>query len=1394
MTLKTHIVMLLSVCYGLGFAQFKDVQFEHLTIDDGLSNNTVQCILQDRQGFMWFGTSDGLNRYDGHAFKIFRNVPYNSNSLSNNIILCLFQDSLDFIWVGTVEGLNKYDPTVENFTRYLTDSNSPNSISNNHVNTIYLDSHGAIWLGTDHGLNLYHRETDSFKRFFFAGQTDSTSFYWNNNWITAISEDHNGKLLVGTTHDFLRFTPETGETSIIPDYYAPPPREDYWPVLSAILKDRLGKYWITLLLEGVAVFDSETGKSRLYAHDPGDPHSFSADAANSIYEDQSGLIWIGSDDGLNVFDRKSDRFAVYKHHSKDEYSISGNAILSVYGDKQGNIWFGTRNNGINKVSKWKKPFRHYFLESEKTGDLASGEVLDICEDQYGNIWTGSYGGGISRLNRSKDQFTYFKHKPRHYLRSKFNMVYAIHEDRYGWIWSSYIAINCLNPKTDQTKHYRYQPLKPESHADIWTYTIFEDRDGTLWFGTLGAGLESFDREKERFIHYEHDPENPHCIGSNYIYAIFQDKSGYLWTGTDNGLCKMILDEQGKKRFIRYPHDSTNPNSLSGSIVYTIYEDRKNRFWIGTDQGLNLLDRQTMKFSAWSEKDGLPCNEIYVILEDDHGFLWLRTKRGLVKFNPESLSFRTYDERDGLTYCKSIELGFKAFHRSNSGKMYYGGANGFVVFHPDSLRDNPNIPHIALTGFRLFNSPMPIGPDSPLKKSINTSEKIQLRYNQNIISFDFSALDYTSPDKNQYAYQMEGVNPEWVYCGNEHSASFTNLNPGKYTFRVKGSNNDLVWNEMGTSIKIIITPPWWQTAWAYAIYLLLFSAAVVTTWKLQIRRIRIRNELKMKRFETEKLQEIDQLKSRFFANISHEFRTPLTLILGPISRMLTKTRNKAEQYDLQLVIRNARRLQRLINQLLDLSRLEMGRMSLQAQETDLITFLNRIVQSFESQARLKNIRLSFSNSSNSIIAFIDSEKMENIFYNLLSNAFKFTPQGGRIAVMVQNPPVSSLMHTCPAGAARREGGIKGGSGDYIQISVSDTGRGIPADKLDHIFNRFYQVDSSHTREQEGSGIGLALTRELVELHYGKIEVSSTPGKGTAFTIFIPTGKDHLKPEEIAVSPRIPQPEFIEEIIKAIPAEKSLLAESSPVILLVEDNSEMRTYLKECLRENYRLMEAADGEDGLHQALKHMPDLIVSDVMMPRMDGFTFCGKLKSDLRTSHIPVVLLTARADAESKFTGLETGADDYLSKPFDARELKVRVKNLIEQRRRLRERFGSEVTLKPLEMAFNVTDEKFLQRLVEFIENDISNPGIRVETFVRELGISRAQLYRKLQALCGQSVKAFVRTVRLKQSALLLRQSPATIAEVAYRVGFRNPAYFSECFRKQFGLLPTQYKDSNKH
>jgi signal transduction histidine kinase/ligand-binding sensor domain-containing protein/DNA-binding response OmpR family regulator len=1395
-----HFYIIFILLPVLLLSQPQDIQFEHITMEYGLSNNCVICILQDHTGFMWFGTAYGLNRWDGYTFKTFTHDLEDSKSISDNFIKSLHEDSSGRIWVGTNNGVSVYDQLTENFTRYTYDKNNPNSISHNIVNQIFEDATGNLWIGTERGLNRYNPESDNFTRYFFEGQLDTVSFWWNNNTIRAINQDDRGRLLLGTTNDFLIFDPQTGETIIIP--YIIPGRKR-WPSVSAIYKDSVGKFWIGISNDGLINFDSQTGQIRLYKPEPDNPYGFGSLFSTSICEDTKGRLWIGTaDQGIRIFNRSTSQFIHYKSQTRDENSYKGYYVWCIYQDMQGNIWIGTDDSGINLVPKWKKPFKHYVHDPQNPNSLAHGEATNFYEDRNEILWITHFLGGVSLLNQNTGNFTHITHNPQNPAGLSGGALYGICEDRYGDIWFAVTPdINRLNPKTGIFNHYQYRLSDPKSHAFTFCLCCYEDRQGTMWFGTSNAGLEKLNRSDDTFDRFCYDATDSTSISDNCINTIYQDRAGRFWIGTGNGLCQLVYDVTRKEKFIRYLPDPAKPQSISGKMVLSMYEDRPGRFWIGTDAGLNLFDREKLIFEAITQKDGLPSNTIMGIVEDDQGLsenkvgnLWLRTPLGIVKLDPETRRIRVYDEGDGLTYCRSIQEGYQAFYKAKCGEIYSGGTTSVAVFHPDSLGDNPDPPKIVFTDFKINYESAKISTNSPLQKSVIFTEQIKLAHYQDIISVEFAALDYTAPVKNQYAYKLEGINSDWVYTdASRRFATYTGLQPGEYIFRVKGSNNDCVWNEAGASIRIIITPPWWKTNWAYGLYILLIITLIYGTWRFQLNRIKIRHDMELKRLQTEKLEEVDRMKSHFFANISHEFRTPLTLILGPISQMFSQTRRVEFRENLGMMKRNALRLQRLINQLLDLSKLEAGRIRLQVREENIVRLLKSFVQAFESLAKLKNIELIFHSDSDSIIGFIDREKLETITNNLLSNAFKFTPEGGRVSISLNiplNPPSKGDLH-----APLFEGGV----GGMCEIRISDTGRGIPTDRLSNIFDRFYQVDDSYTREQEGSGIGLALTKELVEFHKGEISVSSQIGKGTTFVIRLPIGKEAYRKDEIAETatplfPSWPEQgekrslETVETEIQPIKKSKVGSRKSLPILLVVEDNPDMRIYIRNNLENAYRIIEAEDGQEGFKKCARALPDLVISDVMMPKLDGFQLCSKLKQDERTSHIPVILLTARAAAEDKIGGLETGADDYIIKPFDARELQVRVKNLIEQRRKLRERYRKEGILQPQEIAVTSTDQKFLQRALEVVEAHISDERFSVVRFGKEVGMSRALLHRKLRALIDHSPSEFIRCIRLYHAAQLLAGQGGNITEVAYRVGFNNLSYFAKCFHGQFGVSPSQY------
>ncbi len=807
----------------------------------------------------------------------------------------------------------------------------------------------------------------------------------------------------------------------------------------------------------------------------------------------------------------------------------------------------------------------------------------------------------------------------------------------------------------------------------------------------------------------------------------------------------------------------------------------NKLIIKSTSDINKLDASNTEVIVYPTESGLADNSIKSILEDENGNLWLGTNAGISFFDVEKESFTNYSTPDGL---RGNDFNSESALCSNDGLMYFGSTQGLNVFDPKQIIQSGFIPPVVITAFHIFNQPVKIGEDSPLKENILEAKEIILPFSQNVFSFQFSALDYNSPQSIQYAYKMEGFDKDWINSGNRRFITYTNLNSGSYIFKVKATNSDGIWNENFKAISLIINPPWWRTVWAYVSYGLLILLGLFAARRIEMNRARLRNELKMREFEAKKRTELENIKSRFFANLSHEFRTPLTLIRGPVEELISGNAgdNQAEYYE--LIKRNSEKLQELIDQLLELTQLENASIPLKAKQENLVKLLRGMFYSFESLAKQKNIKISFNSSIDNLICWIDRDKLEKIINNLLSNAFKFTPAKGEISISVNQQTING--------------------NEYSIVKISDTGIGIPKDKLQNIFDRFYQVDDSTRKKFGGSGIGLALVKELVDLHKWNIDVKSEIEKGTELYLRIPTSDSYLKESEKEIEP-ISEREAIEdegqkifaddyqtlekEIEQEILEKKKRLA-AKPSILIVEDSEDVRSYLIGLLKNDYSINEAVNGEDGIRKSAEIMPDLILSDVMMPSMDGFEFCKKIKTDWQTSHIPVILLTAKASPESRIEGLETGADDYLTKPFSSKELLVRIKNLLEQRKNLREKFNKEIKVEPASIAVTSLDNEFLQKAFDVAEKYLSNTDFNSEAFAKEMFLSRSQLHRKLLAITGQAPGEFLRTFRLKRAATFILEKRLSVTQIAFEVGFSSPSHFTKAFRQQFNCLPTEFTE----
>ncbi len=1417
-------------------------KFEHLTTADGLPTNSNTHTFQDHLGFLWFANWYGLVRYDGYQFKIYQPDSANPYSISGRRIERTNEDSEGNLWISTrYKGINKYDRKTGQFFHYTHDPQDSTSLSSNEIFICYLDRSDLLWIVHRNGLlDKLDTKTGIITRCRHNPNEPSTiSHNYVTKWrishlnLIALHEDIKGDIWIGTRGGGLDRYDKNTDSFISYQHDPNDPNSISSDTVTCIYEDNENNLWIATWGGGLNRYLRETNTFVHYRHNSKDENTMTNDYCSHIFEDQSNNLWLSVRNGLDLFNTKKNTFIHYKHHPENPYSLSrelfaiplyednsgliwfligehnrslstfdvfdpqkgkffhykedlnnpqglrGMFLNSLCKDHSGNVWICTDYRGINKLNPLRQNIKHFHHEPKNTNSLCHNTSYAILEStsQPDIIWIGT-NNGLNKYNQRSAMFTQVKHHPDNSNSLVNDNIYSVYEDRFGLLWIATAGgLSCYNPQKNQFKNYMHNPDDSSSLGTSTLWTICEDHLGTLWLGSIDRGLIRYQRENDSFTNYIHNPADSQSITPEQVWCIYEDREGNLWIGTENGLNKFNRSNQ---TFTRY---------LTDKAIFVIHEDKHNNFWLACERvGLCLFNRQTDEATFYDQKQGLCNNKINSIVEDDDGFLWLATEGGVSKFNPKTKEFTNFFEEHGFPTQLFNVNGTKL----KNGQIWLTTIdNGIVGFYPDQIKINTIPPKIVLTDIKLFNESLKVGSDLPLKQDISITKEITFAHWQNDITIECTALHFSCPEKNQYAFWLENYDKDWYYTGTNRFASYTNLDPGEYIFHAKGSNCDNVWNEDGVSLRIIILPPWWRTFWAYGLYVLIISSIVFVIWQNQLRRIHLRNELKMKQFEAQKLQEIDHIKSRFFANISHEFRTPLTLILGPIEKLLSEITNPKWKNQLQITMHNSQQLLRLINQLLDFSKLEAGRMLLRAKEDDIIPLIKGIVFSFMSLAERKRITLTFQTEQDSILVFIDQDKVEKILSNLLSNAFKFTSEGEMITVQVS-----------------KKFGRKGewlfapAAEEMVEIKIIDTGIGMAPEHLDHIFDRYYQVDDKGG--EAGTGIGLALTKELIDLHHGKITVQSELGKGSTFIIYLPLGKAHLKKHEI-IDEKGEEPiitvekddrlsdvkyrkQKIEKEIQEIQQPKTKIRRQLPIVLIVEDNQDVRTYIRDFLESDYRVKEARDGVDGFEKATNTIPDLIISDVMMPNMDGFELCEKLKTDECTSHIPVILLTARASEKSKLEGLETGADDYIIKPFSTRELHVRVKNLIEQRRKLRERFSHESALKPKDIAITSADERFLQRVMDTIEAQIGNPDFGVYDFGRKVGLSHSQLHRKIRALTDRSPIEFIRTLRLKRAADLLKQHFGNVAEIAYEVGFNNPSYFAECFRKLFGKSPSEY------
>ena len=1359
----------------------KQFKFMHLTINDGLSNNQVRAILKDSQGFMWFGTGRGLNRFDGMNVKVYKHDPYDDSSIPFNAIDFLFEDSSGKIWIKSQTDFVIFDPLTESFTspgEYLKTS----SIPVESLRTLFKDQYGSTWfVNSESGLYKFDL-TDSTVAVVQHRDQDLNSI--SSNSMVGMAQDSKGNYWVISYSGVLEQL-DSENYSVIQRFQLNPEFADQLNNYSLFV-DSDDDLWVCSPGQPYGVFfiDTSTGKL-LHGGSNSTEIRLNNNLVSSIVQDEHGLVWLATDHGGINQVNKADFSVLYLvNNPDDDYSICQNSVNFLYHDSENIIWAGTYKKGVSYYHEDLILFEHYRHIPSIPSSLPFNDVNCFVEDKSGNLWIGTNGGGLLYFDRKNNEYKVFKHDSHDPGSLNNDIIVSLFIDRSNqlWIGSYYGGLDRYDGQV--FRHHQHDPDDPTSLSDNRVWEVFEDSKRNLWVGTLTGGLELFDREKGIFYHYASEDMN--SVGSNFIMSIMEDSENNLWLGTSDGVDRLNLLT---KRFEHFTPEPGVLDKLSAKIALEIHEDARGYIWIATPEGLNLYSKDEDKFRVFTESDGLADSNIKTILEDQQSNLWIGTTNGISRIEVENFADKpsleqlqiqvtNFDMMDGL---QGKEFNENAAYRTKAGELIFGGANGFNLFYPEELGAQEPNNNIVLTNFRVFNQEVPVGIPFRnriiLDQSITQQDEITLRYNENVFSLNFAALNFFQPEKNIFEYKLEGFNEEWLKTDVQKSeATFTNLNAGEYLLRVRvsgdgGSN----WNEMNPPLKIEIMPPFWRSSYAFVFYILFFIFILFIARRLLVERERLKFAAEQEHQEAERIQQLDALKTKFFTNISHEFRTPLTLILAPIERMIGQANDEKQKDQLKFIHRHARRLLAMVNQLLDFRKMEVQKIEAKKSWGNLVGFVEEIGFSFQDLAENKEINFEFKSDVSELFTFFDQDKIEKIISNLLSNAYKFTPEKGRIGLDISTN-------------LSRSGDEELQIGQVI-IEVNDSGIGISHEKKERIFDRFFQDDLPNSFVNQGSGIGLSLVSDYVSILEGTIKVESILGKGSAFIVVLPV--QIFTPEEIEEKD---QTEATKKTViyykeSQLLAKKELKHDTAKkTILLVEDNEDFRFYLKDNLKERYNILEANNGRSGWELTLKQLPDLIVSDVMMPEMDGLELCSKLKGDGRTSHVPVILLTAKVEPDPTVEGYQSGADDYISKPFDFRILESRVENLINSREQLRMSYQSMIGINPEKIEVSSQDEKFLKKVLAVVETNIDNSKFSVENLSKEIGMSRVSLYKKLMLLTSKSPVEFIRIIRLRRAADLLENSQLSVSEVAYRCGFNSPRYFSKYFKVEYKNLPSEY------
>ena len=1345
------------------------------TPDDRLSNSHINQIYQDSKGYIWIATENGLNKFNGYDFEVFSSIPDDTTSIHGNYVLSVYEDSRGLFWVATSNGLLQYDRTKNVFFPWdMGELN--NSFKERRVKCILEDRNHNLWISYP-GDGIVRLDAETLSPVVF------------NRYNSGITDDN----------------------------------------ISCMLEDRHGNLWFGTEDQGVFVFNPDNSTTKHYYHLPADLHSLSNNRIFAICENHAGLIWIGTmGGGINVFDEKTQSFHTLKQEtasvalqtqtkapSRQPETTSSrlpgtasmeNWIYSLLLDNNKNVWVGTDGAGIIMYDSLgvKTP---YWGDGSLSFDLRSAKVHALFQDMQGNIWVALHQKGVALISTSGAYFQYTGFNPFDASKSiGTHCVISIIEDHQGMVWAG----------TDGDGLYRIQPSGEIDHftskntpgfqGDIIT-ALFEDKAHSVWIGTYMDGFFRYNPQTGKFDSHYQKTNNENSLSYNHVTAFTQDEEGNLWIGTNGGgisvfnpvTCQfkqyLFYSDKSKDRlssnwvfdviidrdkgvwaatsnglnYLKKDKETFEVSVLAGdnlrvsNLMYTLHEDYKGNIWVGSYYGLHCLDRSTGITTLVTTLDGLPDNMITGIEEDGDHTLWVSTGKGLCRYNPETGECVNFFAKDGI---QSNEFRRGSHFKGKNDKMYFGGINGITSFYPVNIPNEKPLLKLVFTDFLIHNEPVKVGQSDILTKPLDETTTIRLKYKQNNFTFLFAALEYEIPHRVNYSVQMENFDAQWRNIKSPNrSVTYTNLNPGSYIFKVKATidGKHVLYKDM----QVIILPPWQRSVYAKIVYVILVLLLIYGIYLYFSYRLRNRRKL----MEKEQQKQLSESKLQFFTDISHEIRTPLTLIIGPLEKMMEMKLDDTLHASFRIMYQNAIRILRMMNQLMDLRAMDTGKLKLKIEPVDLLAFIRNIMDSFNDLANTRQINFTLRTTEDIPPVFIDKDCLDKIIFNLLSNAFKFTPQGGSVTV-----------------------DIRMGTLENLSVSVQDSGVGISKEQQNHIFERFYQVREGNRNTKIGTGIGLHLAKMMAELHHGSLQVESEPGNGSKFTILLPLNKTAYSADEFGSGNEEALVTMFQPSVSVF-TEKTLKTKKKgqESVLIVEDDADILHYIVSELSLNYHVYTAIDGKDGLSKALQHLPDIIVSDIVMPEMDGLTMCKLIKTNEKTCHIPVILLTAKTNIEQRIEGLETGADAYIPKPFNIKYLHTRIEKLIQLRETLKQKYTGELEVAEENIKVVTSDEKLIHRLNEKLKEHISNPDLNVDLISKELGISRVHLNRRLKALTNDSPGNFIRNYRLKHAAWLLTHKNMTVAEIAYAVGFSTQAYFSIIFKKHYGMTPTEYIETNK-